>query len=117
MFVKGDKLYYIDTHDGIIYQGNFLEDNSDGIWIKLKGHLTNNFVYSDLVSERVFKDFNHAQTGLETIKNEMKNALLQDDKFVKDILERLRKNEGKLYSSIIEEILYEKTGLSVKKPS
>lgn len=107
MFMKGDKIYYVDTIDGSINEGQFIENAKDGMWIRLKGFSFNTFAYTDYLGEKVFPDLDSAQAGLETIKNKMKAGLLKDNRFVKDIIERLGKVEGKLYLSIIREILNE----------
>jgi len=110
MFDKGEKIYYIDTHDGTVQEGKFLESTGDGIWLRLKGAGINTFVYSDVINEKVFKDRFHAETGLESLKKGMKARLLDNNRFIDDILGRLRKSEGELYLHIIEEVLREKTG-------
>ncbi len=107
MFMEGDKIYYVDTVDGSIHEGKFIENAKDGMWIRLKGFTFNIFAYTDYLGEKVFPDLESAQTGLETIKNKMKAALLKDNLFVNEIIERLGKVEGKLYLSIIREILNE----------
>ncbi|AEY66492.1 hypothetical protein [Clostridium sp. BNL1100] len=109
IFTENEKLFYIDIKEGLICEGKFIENNGNGIWIKLKGDALNTYVYSDLVDERVFKDYGPAAEGLETIKNKMKSRLSKDDAFIKDLLTRLKKSEGDLYATIIGEILYEKT--------
>ncbi len=113
IFSKNEKLYYIDIKDGLIFEGRFIESDSNGIWIRLKGDSLNTYVYCDQVEERVFKDYIPATEGLEGIKQNMKARLLKNDTYIKDLLTRLRKNEGALYATIIEEILYERTNTSV----
>ncbi|HEX2927040.1 MAG TPA: hypothetical protein VHP38_12430 [Ruminiclostridium sp.] len=111
MFYKSEKLFYIDIKDGLIQEGKFVDSDGSGIWILLKGNSLNTYVYFDTISERVFKGQSNAQTGLESIKSRMKDKLSKDDSYVNDLLERLKKSEGALYSSIIGEILHEKAGL------
>ncbi|EPR13465.1 hypothetical protein [Ruminiclostridium papyrosolvens] len=113
IFTQNEKLFYIDIKDGLICEGKFIESNGNGIWIRLKGDSLNTYVYSDLVEERVFKDYGSAAEGLETIKNNMKARLSKDDMFIKDLLTRLKKSEGDLYANIIVEILCEKTNISL----
>ena len=111
IFTENEKLFYIDIKDGLICEGKFIENNSSGIWIRLKGDSLNTYVYSDLVEETVYKDYDSAASGLETIKGNMKARLCKDNLFIKDLLTRLKKSEGALYATIIEEILYEKTNI------
>ena len=109
IFTENEKLFYIDIKDGLICEGKFIENNSNGIWIRLKGDSLNSYVYSDLVEERVFKGYDSAAEGLEAIKINMKTRLSKGDTFIKDLITRLKKSEGNLYATIIGEILYEKT--------
>ncbi|WP_024831286.1 hypothetical protein [Ruminiclostridium josui] len=107
-FSKNEKIFYIDIKEGLICEGKFIESNGNGIWIRLKGDSLNTFVYSDLVEERVFKEYGSAVEGLEAIKNKIKARLSKDDTFIKDLLTKLRKSEGNLYATIICDILNEK---------
>lgn len=109
LFTQNEKLFYIDIKDGAIFEGKFIEKNGNGIWIRLNGDALNTYVYSDLVEERVFNDYCLASEGLETIKSNLKARLLKDNAFIKDLTAKLKKSEGNLYSTIIEEILHEKT--------
>lgn len=109
MFIEGHKIYYVDTFDGTIHEGRFIENAEDGMWIRLKGLTFNTFAYSDYLGKKVFPDQSSAQAGLETIRSKIKSGLLKDNYFIKDILERLGKSEGKLYLGIIGEILNEST--------
>ncbi len=111
IFTENEKLFYIDIKDGLICEGKFIENNRSGIWIRLKGDALNTYVYSDLVEETVYKDYDSAASGLETIKRNMKARLCKDNLFIKDLFTRLKKSEGALYATIIGEILYEKTNI------
>ena len=108
VFSENEKVFYVDIKDGLIFEGKFIESNGNGIWIRLKGDSLNTYVYSDLVKETVFKDYDGAVEGLATIKKNMKARLSKDDSFIKDLLTRLKKSEGNLYATIIGEILFEK---------
>lgn len=108
MFVKDEKIYYIDLNDGTIHEGSFLESNREGVWLRLKGYAVNTFVYSDSVEERVFKDKTSAEAGLGRLRSKMKARLLENNRFIEDILQRLGKQEGNFYISVIKEILHEK---------
>lgn len=110
MFNEGEKLYYIDIHDGVIREGKFIESNNDGMWIRLKGYTVNTFVYEAFIGERVFKEMEHAKTGLENLRSSMKAKLLKDNHFIDDIIKRLGEHEGAFYVSLIKEILVEKAG-------
>ncbi len=108
VFSENEKVFYVDIKDGLIFEGKFIESNGNGIWIRLKGDSLNTYVYSDLVEERVFKDYDSAAEGLEAIKINMKTRLSKGDTFIKDLITRLKKSEGNLYATIIGEILFEK---------
>ncbi len=110
MFKENEKIFYIDTHSGAIEEGKFIESTSEGMWIRINGNSLNTFVYSDIWHERIFSDLPQAETVLNAIRSKMKSRLLKDNFFIRDILDRLGKSEGKLYLSIINEILSEKTG-------
>jgi hypothetical protein len=110
MFKENEKIYFVDTFSGTIREGKFIENNSDGLWINLSGDSLNTFVYSDIISERVFNDFSQAESSLKTIRDNMKTRLSNNNFFVKDIIKRLEKSEGPLYVGVINEILSEKTG-------
>lgn len=111
LFTENEKLFYVDIKDGIIFEGKFLEKNGNGIWIRLKGDALNTYVYSDLVEERVFKEYSLAADGLETIKKNLKSRLSKDYTFINDLTSKLKKSEGDLYATIIEEILHEKINI------
>jgi hypothetical protein len=108
MFAKNEKLFYIDIKDGIIQEGKFIENNGNGVWIRLKGDSLNTYVYSDSIEERIFINQNEAQAGLEALRKRLKVRLLKDNSFIEDLLVRLKKSEGNLYASVIVEILHEK---------
>lgn len=108
MYKEMDKVFYIDIVDGVVKEGNFMEYDNDGLWIRIKKENMNIFVYSDLVNEWVYKQRDSAETGLVRIRSEMKARLLQNNLFINDICKKLEQHEGKLYVGIIIEILREK---------
>ncbi len=105
MFDEGEKIFYADIKDGIIYSASFIESIDDGVWIKISGNTINTFIYKDYAEISIYKDLKDAETGLQDYKSSLKAKLLKDDFYIRDILGRLAKTEGKLYVSIIEEIL------------
>ncbi len=105
MFKEGQKIFYVDTRDGIIETARFIEKTSDGTWIRIDGHAINTFVYSDYQDKSLFEDLAQAETGLENYKINLKSRLLKNNFFIKDILLRLEKHEGKLYVDVVSEIL------------
>ena len=108
MYKVLDEVFYIDIFDGIIKEGEFLEYENDGVWLRIVGERENIFVYSDLVDERVYKKRDEAKAGLVRIRTEMKARLLRNNLFINDICNKLEQHEGKLYIGIIKEILQEK---------
>ncbi len=107
MFNEGDKIFYTNTKDGSIYSAQFIESTDDGVWIRISGNTINTFIYKDNTELTLYKDLKDAEIGLQEYKSSLKAKLLKDDYFIRDILARLARNEGKLYVSIIEEILNE----------
>ncbi len=105
MFKEGQKIFYVDTREGIIETARFIEKTSDGTWIRIDGHAINTFVYSDYQDKSLFEDLTQAETGLENYKINLKSRLLKNNFFIKDILLRLEKHEGKLYVDVVSEIL------------
>jgi len=105
MFQEGEKIYYVDTKDGIIYYARFIESTDDGVWINIDGNTINTFIYRDNIEITLYKDLNDAKTGLDKYRSNLKAKLLKEDYYLKDILIRLSKTEGKLYTDIIGEIL------------
>ena len=65
MFEEGERLYIIDAKEGFIQDGNFIESNGEGIWVRIKNHSLNTFIYSDLIDETVFKSSDDAKAGLK----------------------------------------------------
>lgn len=105
MFKEGQKIFYVDIKDGVIETARFIEKTGDGSWIRIDGHAINTFVYSDYQDRTLFADLTQAETGLENFKINLKSKLLKNNFFIKDILQRLEKHEGKLYVNVISEIL------------
>lgn len=108
MFKEGEKIFYIDTKDGVIESARFIEKTDDGTWIRIEGHAINTFVYADYQDNTIFSDSAGAEAGLEDYKNNLKAKLTKNNFFLKDVLARLEKQEGKLYLSILKEIFDEK---------
>lgn len=109
MFEENEKVYFIDLTDGVVQEGRFLEYDRDGMWLRLKGQTANKFVYSNAQYSQVYKSLSDAENELVNIRNKMKENLLKEDKYIEDIIRRLKEHEGSLYTGIIREILYEKT--------
>ncbi len=107
MFDEGEKIFYINTQDGSICSARFIESTDDGVWISIAGNTINTFIYKDNTKISLYRDLKDAEIGLQDYKNSLKAKLLKDDLFISDILTRLARSEGKLYVSIIEEILNE----------
>jgi hypothetical protein len=106
MFESGDRLYFIDIMDGTVQEGKFIEQNSDGSWIRLKGYSVNTFVYADTAGERIFKDMGSAQDGLANLKAKIKERLLIGNRFVEEIPTKLQEEHGRFYADIVREILH-----------
>ncbi|OPX43490.1 hypothetical protein CLHUN_26370 [Ruminiclostridium hungatei] len=105
MFKEGEKVYFIDTRDGIIQAAKFMENTEEGMWITISGHTVNTFVYKDTCAITVCRDSEQARDNLEAIKNNLRARLLKDNFYIRDIALRLEKTEGKLYAGIVGEIL------------
>ncbi len=105
MFKEGEKIYFLDARDGIIQAARFMENTEEGVWIKISGHAVNTFVYKDNCAVTVCRDPEQALANLEAIKNNLRVRLLQDNFYIRDIVLRLEKSEGKLYAGIVGEIL------------
>lgn len=60
MYKELDKVFYIDVFDGIVKEGDFIENDKNGLWIKVKGESANTFVYSDMADKRVYKQMETA---------------------------------------------------------
>ena len=103
-----NKVFYIDIFNGIVKEGSIIENENDGLWLKLKGESMNTFVYADLLDKIVYKQKDDAETALVKIRAEKKTRLLQNNFFINDICEKLEQHEGKLYTEIVKEILQEK---------
>lgn len=101
------KLFYVDIFDGEVKEGEFIEHDPDGLWIRVKGEHTNTFVYSDTIDARIFEERDLAEIGLAKIRADLKARLLENNLFIKDICKRLKQHEGKLYVEVIREILQE----------
>ncbi len=99
------KLFYVDIFDGVVKEGEFIENDQDGLWIKVKGEYTNTFVYSDTLDARIFEERDLAEIGLAKIRADLKAKLLENNLFIQDICKRLEQHEGKLYVGVIKEIL------------
>lgn len=99
------KLFYVDIFDGVVKEGEFIENDQDGLWIRVKGEYINTFVYSDTIEARIFEERDLAETGLAKIRADLKAKLLENNLFIKDICKRLEQHEGKLYVGVIREIL------------
>ena len=108
MFKPKDRVYYINLMSGAIEEARFVEYDSDGLWIRVKGQSVNTFVYSDLEKERVFPSFETAETGLNAVKSGIRARLLADNRIIDEIAAKLEEKEGKVYVSVVREILKEK---------
>lgn len=108
MFKKSDKIYYIDLFDGIVKESIFIEHDNNGMWIKIKGNSANTFVYSNIANERIFSESTSATSKLESIRNKTKENLKSTNKFVEDVVNKLKTHEGNFYAGIINEILRDK---------
>jgi hypothetical protein len=109
MFSKNDILFYIDLTDGVVEEGKFLSYEEGAIWIKLKDHALNTYVYADVVDQLVFGKKEDAQKGLIEIRAKTKAKLLSNNRYIGDIVEKLSKEQGSFYIGIVKEILEEKS--------
>lgn len=108
MYKELDEVFYIDIFDGIVKEGDFMEYDKDGLWIRIKEGSANIFVYSGLKDERVYNQRDSTETGLARVRTGMKDGLLQNNLFINNICKKLEQQQGKLYIDIIREILLEK---------
>lgn len=107
MFSKNETVFYIDTFNGKILKGKFLDYDDKNIWLQIDGEALNTFVYSDKVVDTIFNTLEASKIGLTTLRKREKNRLLNNSTFILDICTKLQKHEGSFYSSIIEEVLSE----------
>lgn len=105
MFKEGEKIYFLDVRDGIIQAARFMENTEEGVWIKISSHAINTFVYKDSCAVTLCSDHQQALDNLEAIKNKLRVRLLHDNFYIRDVVHRLEKSEGKLYAGIVGEIL------------
>lgn len=105
MLKEGEKIYFLDVRDGIIQAARFMENTEEGVWIKISGHAINTFVYKDSCAVTLCSDHQQALDNLEAIKNKLRVRLLHDNFYIRDVVHRLEKSEGKLYAGIVGEIL------------
>ncbi len=105
MFEEGDKIFYLDTKDGVIYPAKFLENTTDGVWIKIDGDAVNTFVYSEDCQSSLYKEKSQAVSGLELYIKNLESRLITNSFFIKDIQPKLLKTEGKIYTDVIVKIL------------
>ena len=108
MYKEFDKVFYIDIYDGIVKEGDLMEYDKNGLWIRIKEESASILVYSYLTDERVYKQRDSAEAGLVRIQTGVKARLLQNNLFINDICKKLEQHEGKFFVGIIKEILQEK---------
>lgn len=107
-FKEKSVLFYIDIFEGEVKQAKFIEQETQGIWIKIDSEVVNTFIFEDKVDSRVFFDETIATVALAEYRKTFKADLIKENKFIEDVLSRLSKTQGKLYMGIIEEIMKEK---------
>jgi hypothetical protein len=105
MFKKNDLLFYIDTIEGCVIKGKFIDYDGKDMWIKLPNEAMNTFVYSDKVSDIVFEKQEAAQIQLEAIRQRLRIRLQNKTVFIEELTSKIHKHEGRLYAEVVKEIL------------
>ena len=108
MYKEYEKVFYVDDFNGVVKEGKIIENEKDGLWIRLKGDIVNTFVYFELIDKKVYKKKEEAQESLDGIRRDMKTRLEKNYFFIDDICDRLQKCEGGFYTDVIREIMLEK---------
>lgn len=112
MLKKGQKIFYIDASDAIVREGRFAgydDRDTGGAWLRLQGQSVNLFVYPENIDRLVYLSLTDAEAGLEAMREEMRQLLQQNNKYIDDVCSRLSKYESRLYIEIIRQILEERT--------